>query len=254
MKCRATATGKLKAGVARDKTGQGRLILKTHAQRIVDTLRTRILAGTLRGGDRLEEARLCEEFGVSRSPVRDALTHLEAQGLLKRIGRRGAEVQRPGHDEFLKIHEVHLMLEAQSAGLAARRITREDGKALESAMQACLDHADTSNSDTESDRYAELNSVFHLGVLRASGNDFLHELCNISGFRIYDYLRAQFLTKSAISLSASEHKAICAAILDNDSAQASSLMHAHVSLTPEKVADIFSAIDRRDLVKPSALT
>ena len=75
----------------------------------------------LNPGDVIEEARLMDAHGVSRTPVREAFIQLEASGLIRRLPRKGAVLFKPTLEEFLAILEVHAKLEGQAAGLAARR-------------------------------------------------------------------------------------------------------------------------------------
>ena len=90
---------------------------------LVQQVLTRIDLGQLNPGDLLDEAELSETFGVSRTPVREAILYLEALGLVRRLPRKGAMVFRPTLEEFLAILEVHAKLEGQAAGLgpAAQR-------------------------------------------------------------------------------------------------------------------------------------
>ena len=93
----------------------------SQTDQIVDHIVREIEQGTLMPGDVLDEKSLVGRFGVSRTPVREALLQLDAVGILRRKPRGGAEVFKPNLEEFLAILEVHAKLEGHAAGLAASR-------------------------------------------------------------------------------------------------------------------------------------
>lgn len=98
---------------------------------LISTIMTWIDIGRLNPGDAIDEAALVAEFGISCTPVREALLQLEAVGLIRRNPRKGATVFRPPLEEFLAILEVHAKLEGMAAGLAARRLSKDSAEALE---------------------------------------------------------------------------------------------------------------------------
>lgn len=213
--------------------------MATHSKQIIEYIKTQLSKGTIVAGERLDEARLCEQFGVSRSPVRDALIQLEAFGLVERQGRSGAVVYNPSFDAFHKINEVHVNLETQAAGLAARRISNRQGKELEGAVEACRDFAVQSSFDAPLD-YARLNNTFHRVIVDAAGNEFLNEMFFNSGLKILGFLRKRYLLNGQIKKSASDHTEIVAAILSNDVSRAEDLMHSHVTVSSQLAADLLA--------------
>ena len=89
-------------------------------QNLIDEIFRRIDFGRLNPGDVIDEQELVDAFNVSRTPVREALLHLEAVGLIRRLPRKGATLFRPTLEEFLAILEIHSKLEGQAAGLAVQ--------------------------------------------------------------------------------------------------------------------------------------
>ena len=144
-------------------------------QSLIDEIFRRIDLGRLNPGDTIDEQELVDTFGVSRTPVREALLQLEAIGLIRRLPRKGATLFRPTLEEFLAILEIHSKLEGQAAGLAARRLSTAGKADLEQAVAACEAHA-AGMGNTDPDGYYQLNLRFHETVAIAAGNPFLTEL------------------------------------------------------------------------------
>lgn len=197
--------------------------------------------GRLNPGDVIEEAPLAQEFGVSRTPVREALLHLEAIGLIRRLPRKGAVVFRPTLEEFLAILEVHAKLESQAAGLAARRLSVSGAKDLEAAVRACEDHARL-RGDADPDGYYQLNLRFHECVAIAAGNPFLTEMIKTNARKLLAYYRARYRNAGAISASASEHRAMAMMIVARDAAASEFAMQRHVQFDHVTAMDLLAAL------------
>src|SRR3954452_23719806 len=141
------------------------------ATRIVDTvqgaLRDAIFHGTLRAGEQLSVPELARRLNVSRSPVREAVLGLVAQGLAVEQPRRGVVVATVNPADLLAIHEIRIFLEACAARLAAQRITDEQIKALHGILreqQAVVKAADAAG-------YFRTNAALHRVVADAAGNN-----------------------------------------------------------------------------------
>ena len=109
---------------------------KTLRELAVERLRDAILDGQFRPGERLVERVLCERLGVSRTVVREALRHLETEGLVDVIPQQGPAVARLDGQQAVQIYEIRAMLEALAARAAAERATQADVKRLRVANQA----------------------------------------------------------------------------------------------------------------------
>ena len=166
----------------------------SQTDQIVDHIVREIEQGGLMPGDVLEEKALVSQFGVSRTPVREALLQLDALGILRRKPRGGAEVFKPNLEEFLAILEVHAKLEGHAAGLAARRLSAEDGRTLEQAVRACEDHL-AEHGDGEPDRYYLANLNFHRLVAVSSHNPVLLETIKVNARKLLAYYRARYRYK-----------------------------------------------------------
>lgn len=208
---------------------------------IVKTLLDWIDAGRLNPGDEIEEATLVAEFGVSRTPVREALMRIEATGLMHRLPRKGARVFKPTLEEFLSILEVHAKLEGQAAGLAARRISSAGAIALEAATAACETHRVTLG-DAQPDSYYQLNLRFHAAVAEAAGNSFLLDMIKTNARKLMAYYRARYRYAGSIAASASDHRTITSLILAHDAEAAETAMRRHVHFDQVTAMDLLAAL------------
>ena len=134
-------------------------------EEVYEAVRRDIMDGTFPPGDLLKERELAEKYGVSKTPVREALSLLEQDELLKAIPRAGYMVTQLTLRDLHEVYRLRVTLEAMAARLAARRITEKELEELEGL---------TSTSDPEEARL--FNRQFHSVVARASGNSRLAKM------------------------------------------------------------------------------
>jgi len=137
---------------------------------IYGDLREAILAGQYRPGDQLVETALASQFGISRTPVREALRRLEQDGLIER-GTRGMQVSRRSPEQILEIYEVRVVLETAAARTAAQRRTDLDLVRLEQLHEAMR-----SASVDDEKLVANTNRRFHEIVWAMSHNKTLVDM------------------------------------------------------------------------------
>ena len=207
--------------------------------KLAATLQARVLNGELPMGARLRQAALAEEFGVSRTPVREALRKLQASGLVELRPNRGALVRGLSGREIRDAYEVRAELEGLAAELAALhvhhahvdRLRRAQGQfraALADAVAAR--EAGAELSQDVSDRWGRANDLFHQVIQDAAGNDVLTAtLAHLHRSFPRDLSRT-VLRESTMLLqeNVSEHEAILDAIERRDADAARELMVAHV--------------------------
>jgi len=205
---------------------------------IADELEGLIFNGTFADGTRLDEVQLAEQFGVSRTPVREALHQLAQSGLVEQIPRRGVFVRQPGPVELIEMFEVMAELESVCARLAASRITDDALNALQEANARC--NAAVEARDT--DAYYGANGVFHAILYRQSGNGFLEQECHRLHRRLQPFRRVQLRLRGRLKQSMDEHEAIVAALLDGDGPRAAQVIHAHVAVQGEKFHRLIASL------------
>jgi len=136
---------------------------------IFDLLRERIISGRLKPGQRVNELEIQREMGTSRSPIREALRHLELEGLVEIQPRRGAFVRQLSAEDLHEAILVRAQLESLAADLAAQFITAEQLQ----EMKSLLAELDEALSSRNIQRYTEAHYRFHQAFIRASGNQTL---------------------------------------------------------------------------------
>jgi DNA-binding GntR family transcriptional regulator len=181
---------------------------------------------------------LTERFGVSRTPVREALQQLAAIGLVEMVPNRGAFVARIGLAELVEMFEVMAELEGMCARLATRRISESEADALREALSACGCAAESGDSDA----YYYENDRFHECIYTASHNSFLRKQTRQLKTRLQPYRRMQLQVPNRVKRSMEEHHAIVKAILAGDERQAESCIKQHVQIQGERFMDFVASV------------
>jgi DNA-binding GntR family transcriptional regulator len=139
--------------------------------RLASQIRGKILSGAIPVGAQLRQADLAAEFGVSRTPVREALRQLQAGGLLDVVPNRGAVVRIPTPWEVRHAYEVRAELEGMAAAKAVERVGRRELAILKTANDVLRKQLTSTTDDAEARRTA--NDTFHTTLLELSGNPWL---------------------------------------------------------------------------------
>lgn len=198
-----------------------------------------VVTGRLAPGARLNEASLAARFGVSRTPVRETLRQLAAQGLVEIRPYRGAIVSSPDPKSLMEMFEVVAELEAMCGRLAARRLTDESEKELTDALQACAAAAENGDPDA----YYYENERFHHAIYKASGNAFLEEQAMSLQKRLAPFRRLQLRVRNRIINSQREHDAIVRAIISSDPEGAANALRSHVIVQGERFTDLMASLN-----------
>jgi DNA-binding GntR family transcriptional regulator len=198
---------------------------------VTERLRDMIVEGELAPGERVNEVALCELLGVSRTPLREALKILAAEGLVDLLPRRGARVATLGAGELVELFEVLSGLERTAAELAATRATREDLARL-ARLQARIErhHAARNRHD-----YAHDNHALHEAIVKLAGNAVLKEVHERLMMRVRRARYMALLSQERWDESVAEHAGILAALEGGDARRAGELMHGHVARTGDVV-------------------
>lgn len=208
------------------------------SERLGELIEEQIATGLLRPGMRLDEQELAAEFGVSRTPIREALIQLASAGLVEIRPRRGAVVKELGPHRLCEMFEVMAELEAMCARLAARRIAPAEIDALKKAHLAC----ETARDADDPDAYYWLNEEFHRAIYAASHNAFLTEQAIALHRQLRPYRRLQLRVRNRVKVSYSEHQGVVDAILAGEADLAAERIHAHVVVQGERFGDLVASL------------
>ena len=209
------------------------------ADALRDRLEQDIVTGALRPGERLDEQSLADRFGVSRTPIREALMQLASAGLVELQARRGAFVASLSLREVIERFEVMAALEGACGALAARRITEAERLELLEAHKACTQQAPGGDADS----YYYLNERFHHVIYEACHNTYLAEQARQLHDRLKPFRRLQLRARSRVATSLTEHQAIVDAILAGDSGRAEQLLRDHILIQGERLTDFIATFD-----------
>ncbi|MEL6689262.1 MAG: GntR family transcriptional regulator [Pseudomonadota bacterium] len=196
----------------------------TATQRATEALRSLIFSGELPPGSDHLEAELAERLGLSRTPVREALTKLQEQGLVTIRPRHGARIVGLSPEDMNEIYAVLTALEAAAAGHAAERGLSESDLA---PLQTAIDAMDNALEHKDLEAWAAADDAFHGALVAASGNARMEEAAQIYADQVR---RARMITLRLRPLptrSNEDHRAVLAAIKSGDAAAARNLHESH---------------------------
>jgi DNA-binding GntR family transcriptional regulator len=216
------------------------------SERLRETIEEEIATGKLLPGSHLDEVELAQRFGVSRTPIREALSLLLGEGLVESRLRRGMVVAQVTPQRLIEMFEVMAELEAMCAQLAARRMSEEELAAIEAAHEECRAAA----AARDPDPYFYANERFHYAIYTASHNSFLFEQAAALQRKLRPYRRLQLRVRNRTQRSFEEHQAIVDALHAGDGPQAGISVRNHVIVQGERFADLVASLSR--LTSPPA--
>lgn len=189
-------------------------------------IREGIVSGLYPQGSHITAQQLAEASGLSRTPVREAMRRLDAEGLVKLIPNRGAFVSSWTRTEIEQIYELRILLEAFAAQLAAERADEAaiaNLRALADEMALAVDRL-----PLDHDAIAQVNSQFHRAVLDAGGNTRLRELIGSLTEMPLVLVTFRNYSQDELRRSAIQHSELVDAIASRDGGWAHAVMTAHI--------------------------
>lgn len=205
---------------------------------IGDEIEGDIVTGKLPPGTKLDEAGLCQRFGVSRTPIREALRILSERGMVDLIRNRGAFVAAISLPQLVEMFEVMAELEGMCGRLCARRVTPQLSDELRAAHKDCR----AAKRAEDADQYYYRNEAFHDVIYRGCQNSFLAEQAKLLRRRLQAYRRMQLRFPKRIRDSFDEHQQIVDAIISGDEAGAEELLRNHVLIQGERFTDFVAMV------------
>lgn len=190
-------------------------------EEVAELLRQRIFQRELEPGSWIDELKIAEEYGISRTPLREALKVLAAEGLVTMKVRRGAYVTEVSDKDLADVYHLLALLESDAAGVVAQRAT--DAELAE--LQAL--HAELEAALPDRDRFFAVNERFHMRVLDIANNRWREQM--VADLRkVMKLNRHNSLFKTGrIDESLAEHRAIMAALLARNASLTQQRMHEH---------------------------
>ena len=203
-------------------------------QEVAERLRQRIFAHELTPGTWIDEQKLAEQYGISRTPLREALKVLASEGLVELKPRRGCYVTEISRQDLDDIFPLIALLEGRCAAEAVARANPADI----SALKAIHEQLEAAAQENRIDAFFESNQEFHKKIQELSGNRWL--LSVIQDLRkVLKLSRLHSLSlEGRLQQSLDEHRLIMAALQAGDAAKAEKLMYDHLLSGREALAKI----------------
>ena len=194
------------------------------SKKVYRILKERIIKGDLAQGSKLFEAKIAEQLGVSRTPVREAIRELAAEGFVKISPNQGVEISNISIEDIQEVLQIRAVLEGLAAKLAATKITKEKIKKLENINKNMEKYArkdDIFNVIRESEK-------FHGLILGICGNSRLIQIRKNLNDQIHRYRSISLNIPGRPKYALEEHIKITEALKQGDSARADELSKIHI--------------------------
>jgi len=199
------------------------LSLSPHAlyEEVAELLRQRIFTRELEPGSWIDEMKIAEEYGISRTPLREALKVLAAEGLVTMKVRRGAYVTEVSDRDLAEVYHLLSLLESDAAAVVAQKATDAELKTLQAL------HRELERAVKNRDEFFAVNERFHMRLLEIAGNRWRNQM--VGDLRkVMKLNRHNSLLKSGrIEESLAEHRSVMDALVARDAAAARERMQRH---------------------------
>lgn len=193
-------------------------------EEVVSRLRDRLIEGEIAPGAKILEKELCRDLQVSRTPLREALKVLAAEGLVVLLENRGAQAAKLTQKDMRDLFEVCAWLEAMSGELACKRISSAEIEAIQLVHDKLLHNF----HEKDMKRYYECNRDIHTMIVAAADNTILSHIYDMIGVRLR---RARFVAPTPLDqweLAVREHEGIMNALTRRDGEGLSHILKTHL--------------------------
>ncbi|TWG53237.1 DNA-binding GntR family transcriptional regulator [Aminobacter sp. J15] len=236
-----TAAARATGGTARKKKKATSLTESVYAM-----LRKEILTCALAPGTEISEAELADRFKMSKTPVREALANLRAEGLVRSFPRRGYQIVPVTFGDMNELFDLRTILEAGAAELACKRITEPEIENLRKLADIAYDQSEPPSLEN----FIKANRDFHFAIARASGNERLFQLLakQIDELERFFYLGARL--RDVSTETQADHRQIVEVLSKRDPEAARDIMIRHNDITRQ---GLFEALTRSQGLSAFAL-
>lgn len=192
-------------------------------------------------GARINIDTLARELGVSQTPIREALSHLEEQGLVVKMHNVGySAAPQIDFARFIELYDLRLLIEPEAAARAARQASRVDVDTLVK-LAARMDGMDSNDGRMAYNRFAMLDAEFHHLILKLSSNNLFYE--TLSRLHVHIHLFRMHYHAGVTHSAILEHRAIVEAIVEGDGEKARQAMKRHIELSRNRFMATFSNLE-----------
>jgi len=204
------------------------------SRKVYRVIKTEIVKGNLKPGTKLSEGKIAEQMRVSRTPIREAVRELAAEGFIEINPNRGMIVIEFSFEDLIEVLQIRRVLEGLAAYIAAKKINEEEIKKLEKIIKQM--NITIVKNDVLA--YSELNGEFHNLILKVCGNKRLMKICtNLSSSEHRFKIRSLRNNPERLKYSLKEHQKILEAFKRKDSEQADRLSQKHIENILKNIID-----------------
>ncbi len=208
----------------------------TYSEQVVSLIRQRIRSGRLRGGDRISEAALADECGISRSPIREALYQLETDGFLTSHPKRGKIVTVLTPDGIRQRYELCGLLEGAAAASVVMSMPEGPWEELETLLWRMRQGV---IKDTPFEEHAALGTAFHEAILERASNPLIISIARrscrvISKYLMYQQWRTLYTTEELFQ----RHNSVYQSFLTRDPRTIEMAVRAHYADSADRLAEL----------------
>ncbi len=199
------------------------------SKKVYRILKARIIKGDLAQGIKLFEGKIAEQLGISRTPVREALRELAAEGFVKTSPNQGVMVNNISFEDVREVLQIRGVLEGLAIRLATEKITQEEIKKLENIIEE-MNNYSSNNSNMSNDIlvYSKLDAKFHNLIFNICTNRRLKSVYNNLKDLVERFRIKAFSIPGTVAISINEHREILDALKKGDSALADRLSQKHM--------------------------
>ena len=202
----------------------GNATRKSQTQIVIEELKRLILENELPAGSNHLESELSEKLGVSRTPIREAILVLEAQGLLEVKPRHGVRISAVSSNDISEIYQIITELEGLSAELAATRNLSDDELQL---AQESITKMNAALAKDDREAWAEADQTFHNELVRFGGNSRISGIVDMYNDQVHRIRALTLYLRPSPSQSIEDHSKVLEAIRNNDPVKARKIHTAH---------------------------
>ena len=213
-----------------------------------ERIREEILSGGLRQGEHLVEARIAEQLGISRGPLREAFKVLRSEGLLVDLPNRGTFVVRLSPTDVREIFDLRAAIETRAAKTLAQRARAEEVRDL----RGLLDRLEAAAESGDVRAVARADLAFHDAVCRLSGNRRLHAVFTRDVPTMQALIKIDDQLYASLADTAQEHRPLLEAIETGDPERAAAGFEGHIDRARDLVMEFMEALADGDSPSASA--
>ncbi|MBT9384984.1 GntR family transcriptional regulator [Pseudooceanicola sp. CBS1P-1] len=193
-------------------------------EQVTSMLRSWIIGGRLAQGSHMSEVRLAQQLNVSRTPIREAINRLEAEGLVEVVPQRGTFVFQLEDQDLAQISAVRVALE----GAALATAMQQDAARLGRRLQDCVLRMEAALELGDDFEYRAVDTEFHQEIIDAAGNSYLADSYRAIApkMAVLRHQNERIAARTALTLR--EHRILVAAVLAGDGARATALLSDHI--------------------------